>query len=245
QRQEIQPYSCQVRRQDADALLYNTKSSGLRYRSGSEKVGTFKKQADFEVAGQELTFGRGWAQANFTWKGKQVGIITSHLEVESTDGVGNPNKFGPKNWPSEIQTGQAKELLKKSKKLAKANSGRAILLGDLNTDANGYYSPAYGNLTKNFFTDSWKQAGKKFGKAVGGTCCRSGALDSKVKVKGVKGPGKYMDSGDPAVPTRIDLILNRNVKATKVGIAGTSQESKSQPLWQSDHNFYFADVILQ
>ena len=67
-----------------------------------------------------------------------------------------------KIWPSQVQTGQAKELLKKSKKLTKENSGQAILLGDLNTDANGYYSPAYGNLPKNFFTDSWKQSDHNF-----------------------------------------------------------------------------------
>ncbi len=45
---------CQVRLQDADAVLYDTKSSGLQHRSGSEKVGTFKKQTNFEVAGQNL-----------------------------------------------------------------------------------------------------------------------------------------------------------------------------------------------
>lgn len=243
--------ACTVRMKDSDALMYNTESSGLQKKffsdkQAKQKVGTFKSQVVIPVTDDvSLSFDRGYAAAKFSWQGKPVSILTSHLEVESQDGVGKPGKYGPKNWPSAVQVGQGKELLKKSKMFAKDTGGRVILLGDLNTDANGYYSPTYANLTKKYFKDSWKQVGKKFGKAKGATCCRSGALNTKKKVKGVKGPGKYMDSGDPVIPTRIDLALLRKATASNVGIAGVDVKSKRQPRWESDHNFYWADVTLK
>jgi endonuclease/exonuclease/phosphatase family metal-dependent hydrolase len=225
---------CQVRLKDRDAILYNTASSELVF-TGTADHGNFSKQATFEVAGSVLSFNRGWSSAGFTWRGKPVTVMTSHLEVESQDGKGKKGKYGPKNWPSKVQVAQGKELLKIAKQKATQSEGRVVLAGDLNSDANGFYSPTYANLTKDFFKDSWKQAGGKFGKAVGATCCQTGTLKSS----------KRLDSGDPVIPTRIDLVLTRKAKAVWTTIDGTKLMQNKQPKWQSDHYFYAAAVNLK
>lgn len=223
---------CQVRLKDRDAILYNTASTDLAF-TGVHDNGNFKKQQVFTVAGAKLSFQRGWASAGFTYRGKAVTVLTSHLEVESQDG--KKGKYGPKNWPSKIQVAQGKELLKIAKSKSKQSEGRVILAGDLNSDANGYYSPTYRKLTKSYFKDSWKQAGGKFGKAKGATCCQTGTLKSS----------KRLDSGDPEIPTRIDLVLTRNAKAVWKRIDGKKLMQKKQPKWQSDHYFYAAAVRLR
>ncbi|HQR81128.1 MAG TPA: hypothetical protein PLT68_13010, partial [Actinomycetota bacterium] len=90
---------CQIRLKDRDAILYNTASTDLVF-TGTSDHGNFTRQLTFDVAGSELSFSRGWASAGFTYRGKPVTILTSHLEVESQDGKGKKGKYGPKNWPS-------------------------------------------------------------------------------------------------------------------------------------------------
>jgi endonuclease/exonuclease/phosphatase family metal-dependent hydrolase len=223
---------CQIAFKDRDAVLYNTKSKKLKPLKAKAK-GTFKTQDEYDLLGQKISFSRGWASRAFTWQGKPFTMMTSHLEVESQDGKGTPGATGIKNWPSKVQVAQGKELVKIAKKAATKTDGRVVLAGDLNSDANNQYSPTYKNLTK-WFGDSYLQAGGKTGKEVGATCCHAGTLDSP----------DPLDSGDPVVPTRIDLVLTR--KATGVRgevIENTFQDS--QPIWQSDHYFYSAAVTLK
>ena len=225
---------CQVRLKDRDAVLYNTASSDLVF-TGNADGGNFTTQESFTVAGSKLSFNRGWASAAFTWQGKPVTVMTAHLEVESQDGKGKKGGYGFKNWPSKIQVAQGKQMLKIAQAKAKQTEGRIILAGDFNSDANGYYSPTYRNLTKNYFKDSWKQAGGTFGKAVGATCCQVGNLKSSNRLA----------SGDPVIPTRIDLILNRKAQAVWTKIDGKKYMQKKQPVWQSDHYFYAAAINLR
>ncbi len=223
--------NCQVRLKDSDAVLYNAKNPNLRYL-GYPAHGHFATQQTFAVAGTTLSFDRGWASAAFSYRGKPVTVLTSHLEVESQDG--KKGGYGPANWPSKVQTAQANELLQIAPAVASKTFGRVILAGDLNSDANGWYSPAYANLTRSYFQDSWAQVGKPFGKSVGATCCQKGNLNS---------PGR-LDSGDPVVPTRIDLVLNHGATAVQTAILGTAYMQSKQPRWQSDHYFYQAKVTL-
>ena len=225
--------NCQVRLKDSDAVLYNAKNPNLKFL-GYPASGHFTTQQTFKVAGSVLSFDRGWASAAFSYRGKKVTVLTSHLEVESQDGKGKKGGYGPANWPSKVQTAQANQLLQIAPAVASKTDGRVILAGDLNSDANGFYSPAYGNLTKSFFQDSWAQVGKPFGRAVGATCCQKGTLNSPVR----------LDSGDPVIPTRIDLVLNHGATAVQVGELGTAYMQSKQPRWQSDHYFYQAKVTL-
>ncbi len=109
-----------------------------------------------------------------------------------------------------------------------------ILAGDLNSDANGYYSPTYANLTKSFFKDSWKQAGGKFGKSVGATCCQTGTLKStSARLRRPRHPHPHRLGAHPqgdGVWTKVD---------------GTKLMQNKQPKWQSDHYFYAAAVKLK
>lgn len=222
---------CSVRLRDRDAVLYNVRARNLELTEGSAKSGNFTAQETFDVAGQTLSFNRGWASAAFTFEGKQVTVLTSHLEVESQDG--RTGRYGPRNWPSRIQTAQAKELLRIARGLAKETKRRIVVTGDFNTDANGYYSPAYRNLTKKYLQDAWFQAGGKKGPAVGATCCQSGNLDKNRRLSGSD------------LPTRIDLILVRRAEASWAKVLGGKRMSDTQPKWQSDHNFIAAHLALR
>lgn len=231
---DLENLPCQVRLKDRDAVLYNKASSALAF-TGTADHGRFKAQETFTIADSTLSFDRGWASAAFTFNGKPVTVMTAHLEVESQDGKKKmKGKYGFKAWPSKIQVAQGKELLKVAQAKAGETEGRVILAGDFNSDANGYYSPTYRNLTKSYFKDSWKQSGGKFGKAKGATCCQTGNLKSK----------KRLDSGDPVIPTRIDVVLNRGAKAVWHQIEGKKLMQNKQPLWQSDHYFYAAAMRL-
>jgi hypothetical protein len=226
--------ACGWRLKDRDAVLYNTDSKHLKLVKGSAKQGHFADQETYSALGATVDFNRGWASARFKWHGKVFTHMTSHLEVESRDGQTGPPLYGFPSWPSKIQVSQGNELVAKAKQAAKKSGGRVLLSGDFNTDANGYYSPTYRNMTR-WFTDTWKQVGRPFGPAYGATCCQMGDLDSSLR----------LDSGDPTMPTRIDLVLARKAKADRVAILGTQKMQDKQPKWQSDHYFYAADVNLR
>jgi endonuclease/exonuclease/phosphatase family metal-dependent hydrolase len=226
--------ACGWRLQDRDAVLYNAKTKNLKMIKGSAKSGHSKDQEVYEALGAKIDFDRGWAYAGFTFNGKKFTAATSHLEVESQD---NPNAtpgYGLAKWPSKIQVSQGTELVSVLKSAAKKTDGRVILAGDFNSDANGYYSPTYGVFTK-WLADSWKQVGNKFGPGVGATCCQMGDLNSSLR----------LDSYDPTLPTRIDLVLSKKAEAHEAEILGTEKMQNQQPKWQSDHYFYAAHMHLK
>lgn len=156
-------------------------------------------------------------------------MLTSHLEVEP----GTPGTTGLKNWPSPVKVTQGKQLVRIAQKKAKQTNGRVVLAGDLHSDANGFYSPTHRNLTKDF-KHSYMQAGGQQAQSVGATCCQTGDLNSDVP----------LDSGDPVVPTRIDLVLNRKAKAVWAEVIENKLQD-TQPMWESDHYFYAAAVRLK
>ncbi|MDA9912937.1 hypothetical protein N9D66_00585 [Candidatus Nanopelagicales bacterium] len=205
------PYSdsdCTVTLQDRDVILIK-KKKGLSWNK--PKSGNYAAQETFTVAGQVLSFDRGWASTNVKYNGAKMKVYTSHLEVEE-QALGKPGR-------SKIQYDQATELLKIMKK---HKNRTTILAGDLNTDANGQTSDTYAKLTKSFFEDSWSQAGRT-GKGL--TCCQNADLSNKKSELN---------------QTRIDLVLNHG-KATSYWAKrlGTEKFRKSPlPLWESDHAGY-------
>jgi endonuclease/exonuclease/phosphatase family metal-dependent hydrolase len=220
--------TCSIRFEDRDVIMYNAKNSQLKALK-HKASGNFKTQQTYSLSGLPVSFNRGWTYRDFSYKGKPFTMMTSHLEVET----GTAGTTGESNWPSPIQVAQGKELVKVAKKAAKDTEGRVVLAGDFNTDANRQYSPTYSQMTK-WFADTWKQDGKPFGKAVGATCCQTGDLNSDIE----------LDSGDPEVPTRIDLVLTRKAKGVWTKVI-TNKLQDSQPKWESDHYFYAAAVKLK
>lgn len=220
--------TCSISFQDRDVVMYNAKNKKLKPLK-HKASGNFTKQVTYTLAGLPISFNRGWTYRDFSFKGKPFTMMTSHLEVET----GTAGTTGESNWPSPVQVAQGKQLVKVAKKAAKDTGGRVILAGDFNSDANRQYSPTYSQMTK-WFSDTWKQDGKPFGKAVGATCCQTGDLNSDIE----------LDSGDPMVPTRIDLVLTRKATGVWTKVI-TNKMQDTQPKWESDHYFYAAAVKLK
>jgi endonuclease/exonuclease/phosphatase family metal-dependent hydrolase len=206
---------CVVTLCDRDVILIK-KRNGLSW--SKSKSGNFMTQQTFDVAGESLSFNRGWASINVKLNGAKMLVYTSHLEVETQE-LGHPGR-------SEVQHGQAQELLK----IMSAHKNTAtILAGDLNTDANGRNSDTYAMLTHSFFADSWHQAGES---GQGHTCCQNGELSN---------PKSELDR------SRIDLVLSHgNAIAYSASLVGTKRIRESPPpLWESDHAGYVASFRVR
>ncbi len=152
-------WPCTISMKDRDVILVNTETKGLTYTKKSVKSGKFKAQQTYVIAGQTISFGRGWVYADMTYKGAKFRFANTHFEVGGES--------------EAIQEKQGKEFVK----LVQKGAGTVVATGDFNTDAYGNYSPkTYKILTKSYFTDSWKR--KRDGKGL--SCCQSADLSNPV-----------------------------------------------------------------
>ncbi|MFN8184555.1 MAG: hypothetical protein U0R23_09050 [Candidatus Nanopelagicales bacterium] len=152
-------WPCTISMQDRDVILVNTEAKGLTYKKKSVKSGKYKAQQTYVIAGQTISFGRGWVYADMTYKGAKFRFANTHLEVGGES--------------EAIQQKQGKEFVK----LVQKGAGTVVATGDFNTDAYGNYSPkTYKILTKSYFTDSWQR--KRDGKGL--SCCQNAALSNPV-----------------------------------------------------------------
>jgi endonuclease/exonuclease/phosphatase family metal-dependent hydrolase len=151
-------WPCSIQLKDRDVILVNTKTKKLAYKKKSVKSGLFSDQQKFVVAGQTLSFDRGWVYADMTYKGAKFRFANTHLEV---GGVSAP-----------IQEKQAKQFVK----VVRKGAGTVIATGDFNSDAYGQYSPkSYKILTRSYFKDMWRATDGE-----GLTCCQSADLSNPV-----------------------------------------------------------------
>lgn len=152
-------WPCSIQLRDRDVILVNTKTKKLSYKKKSVKSGLYSAQQTFVIAGQTISFGRGWVYADMAYKGASFRYANTHLEV---GGVSAP-----------IQEKQAKQFVK----VVKKGVGTVIATGDFNSDAYGQYSPkSYKILTRSYFKDMWTPA--KDGKGL--SCCQSADLSNPV-----------------------------------------------------------------
>ncbi len=152
-------WPCSIQMKDRDVILVNTATQGLSYQKKSVKSGRYTAQQTYTIAGQVISFARGYVYADMTYNGAKFRFANTHLEV------------GGESAP--IQEKQAKQFVK----IVKKGAGSAIATGDFNTDAYGDYSPkSYKILTKSYFKDSWNK--KKDGEGL--TCCQSADLSNPV-----------------------------------------------------------------
>jgi endonuclease/exonuclease/phosphatase family metal-dependent hydrolase len=144
---------------DRDVILVNTRTKGLSYDKKSVTSGRYKAQQEFTVAGQTVSFSRGYVYLDMTYKGSEFRFANTHLEVGGD--------------AAPIQEKQGKEFVK----VVKKGADTAIAMGDFNTDAYGLYSPkTYQILTRSYFSDAWKP--KRDGKGL--TCCQNDALSNPI-----------------------------------------------------------------
>lgn len=150
-------WPCRIQMKDRDVIMVNTKTTGLSYKKKSVKSGQYKSQQTYVIAGQTISFARGYVYADMTYNGAKFRMANTHLEV------------GAESAP--IQQKQAKQFVKVISK----GAGNVVATGDFNTDAYGKYSAkSYKILTKSYFTDTWNK--KKDGQGL--TCCQNAELSN-------------------------------------------------------------------
>ncbi len=155
-----------------------------------------------------VTAKRGWVLADATVGGGTLPVVTRHLE----------------SFNDTSQLAQGKELV--------APGGPAtttlptILLGDLNSRADGTGTPTHANLLADGFKDAWLEAHPG---DIGLTCCHGEDL------REVGGP----------FYSRIDYVLMRNgFRAVAAGIVGEEPGDRLNGLWPSDHAGVWARLRL-
>jgi endonuclease/exonuclease/phosphatase family metal-dependent hydrolase len=111
----------------------------------NEQAGNFGAVLPIAVGGQPLGKPSGWASVDLTVKGLPYRIVNSHLEAaDIAPGVVDPALAG-------LQAAQASELLG----LADASPYPVILMGDLNSAADGSSTATYQDILDAGFVDAW------------------------------------------------------------------------------------------
>jgi endonuclease/exonuclease/phosphatase family metal-dependent hydrolase len=149
---------------------------------------------------------RGYIYADATLSGRAFRVATTHLE----------------SFDDTSQVAQGEEL---GKRLA-AGKIPTVLLGDLNSRADGTGTPTHANLLALGFKDAWTQAHPN---DVGLSCCHGDDL---------------RDPGGPFY-SRIDYVLLKNgFRAVGAGIVGQKPSDRIRGLWPSDHAGVWARLRL-
>jgi endonuclease/exonuclease/phosphatase family metal-dependent hydrolase len=149
---------------------------------------------------------RGYVLADATVRGRKIRVVTTHLE----------------SFDNTSQVAQGQELA-----MALGKPGvPTVLLGDLNSRADGSGTPTYANLLAAGFHDAWTEARPN---DVGLTCCHGEDL------RPVGGP----------FYSRIDYVLTRNgFRGVAAGIVGEEERDRVGGLWPSDHAGVWARLRL-
>jgi endonuclease/exonuclease/phosphatase family metal-dependent hydrolase len=149
---------------------------------------------------------RGWVMADVTISGRTFRVIDTHVE----------------SFNDASQVAQGQELA-----AGPANTSLpTILLGDLNSRADGTGTPTYANLLASGFRDAWPQAHPN---DIGLTCCH----------------GDDLRELGGAFYSRIDYVLVKNgFRATAAGIVGEEPRDRLSGLWPSDHAGVWARLRL-
>ena len=153
-----------------------------------------------------VTAKRGWVAADATLNGRRFRVVTTHLE----------------SFDDTSQVAQGREL-------ADTFAGGTIptvLLGDLNSRADGSGTPTYANLLAAGFNDAWRQVHPD---DAGLTCCHGDDL---------------RQLGGPFY-SRIDhVLLKGGLRAVGAGIVGRDPSDRIGGLWPSDHAGVWARLLL-
>ncbi len=149
---------------------------------------------------------RGYIYADATMGGRSFRVATTHLE----------------SFDDAAQVAQGQQLG------AALSVGKVptVLLGDLNSRADGTGTPTHANLLALGFKDAWTEA---HANDVGLSCCHGEDL---------------RDAGGPFY-SRIDYVLLKNgFRAVAAGIVGQNAGDRIGGLWPSDHAGVWARLKL-
>jgi endonuclease/exonuclease/phosphatase family metal-dependent hydrolase len=194
-----------VRITDRDVILVRTE---LANKFSGAASGHYTAQLTVPSAVGPITFTRGWASIDYRHDAnRMVKIIDTHLETEA----------GP-----TAQVAQGDELLG-----LVANSPNVVVLGDINSAADGSQTPTYANLTKKL-ADAWSVKGPN---DPGLSCCMNELLGNQTST----------------ATSRIDVVLSKGaLTATSATLTGNAPFRQSPaPLWASDHFGAVAQLELR
>jgi endonuclease/exonuclease/phosphatase family metal-dependent hydrolase len=153
-----------------------------------------------------VTAKRGYIYAEATMAGRRFRVATTHLE----------------SFDDTAQVAQGQEL----GAVLSAGKLPTVLLGDLNSRADGSGTPTHANLLALGFKDAWTEAHPN---DVGLTCCHGDDL------RPVGGP----------FYSRIDYVLLKNgFRAVAAGIVGQRPSDRIGGVWPSDHAGVWARLRL-
>ncbi len=166
---------------------------------------------------------RGWSKVTLDMGRQPIHVINTHLEGQSLE---------------PIQLMQTAELIQ----FAEGLDGTVIVMGDLNSDANGEegetaWTPTYGLLTDAGFVDAWTRSTGPRG--AGYTCCHdkdlmNGVVDFDERIDLVLFRTGHPDSNGKPLPGRVDM----DVLGDELG------DQTPGGLWPSDHGGLFASFRL-
>jgi endonuclease/exonuclease/phosphatase family metal-dependent hydrolase len=195
------PATMDIRLTVRDALLVRVERH-LRIR----RVGAVQYATTTPLFGGLVTAKRGYVFADASKDGRTFRVATTHLE-----------SF---NDTSQVAQGQQLANALASTRLP------TVLLGDLNSRADGSGTPTRANLLAAGFHDAWPEARPG---NIGLTCCHGEDL---------------RDLGGPFY-SRIDYVLLKNgLRATAAGIVGDKPADRINGLWPSDHAGVWARLRL-
>jgi endonuclease/exonuclease/phosphatase family metal-dependent hydrolase len=190
-------------------------------KSGLKVLGTnsghFQRNCTLPSALGPIKILRGWTSVDLSIRGKAVRFINTHLDGDCSD-------FDP-----TIQFDQAQEIIQGPVQEAKDRNFPVILLGDLNSKADGTGTPTYAELIKPEvgFADAWVEAGR----GSGYTCCQDADLLNPA----------------PSLEDRRDfvLFLSGALQTTDAEVVGANPADRTPSgLWPSDHAGVVADLRL-
>ena len=171
-----------------------------------KRVRKTQYQTTTPLFGGLVTAKRGYFAADVTMSGRSFRVVTTHLE-----------SF---NDASQVAQGQELGMALGSGTLP------TVLLGDLNSRADGTGTPSYANLLALGFRDAWPEVHPN---DIGLTCCHTDDL---------------RELGGPFY-SRIDYVLLKNgFRAVVAGIVGKSRSERVSGLWPSDHAGVWARLRL-
>ena len=180
--------------QDRDVILVRGHDSRLSVSNPSS--GTFKEALTVHVAGVPITVKRGWTAVDVNAGGRRFRVIATHLEA----------------YGDSVRDAQAQELIG----LVRDGTGAAVVLGDVNSPAEGTGSQTYDAVRRAGLGDAWAAVN---GGAAGFTCCRSADVRSGT------------------LDQRIDMIFTWGAfGVTRAWVVGSSPSDRTAGgLWPSDH----------
>jgi endonuclease/exonuclease/phosphatase family metal-dependent hydrolase len=195
------PPTMDIRLTVRDGLLVRD-DKRLRIR----RVRKVRYAATTPLFGGLVTARRGYVVADATMGGRTFRVVTTHLEsFDDASQIAQGQELGTAFGAGKVPT---------------------ILLGDLNSRADGTGTPTHANLLALGFRDAWPQVHPN---DAGLSCCH----------------GEDLREAGGLFYSRIDYVLLRNgFRALAAGIVGQKESDRLNGLWPSDHAGVWARVRL-